>query len=66
MYSQIFLVTSVRGTASEPMTAANSALGVRGFMNAAFGLRAVAGLEVVAIMRRSYSGCWKNCPAAGA
>ncbi|CPM04525.1 Uncharacterised protein [Bordetella pertussis] len=38
------------------MTAASSALGVRGFMNAAFGLRAVAVLEGVAIMRRSFSG----------
>src|SRR5690606_29505763 len=41
MYSQIFLVTSVRGRGSEPITAARVALGVRGFMNAALGLRAV-------------------------
>src|SRR5690606_38339002 len=41
MYSQIFLVTSVRGSGSEPITAARVALGVRGFMKAALGLRAV-------------------------
>jgi hypothetical protein len=33
------LVTSVRGIALEPMTAASVALGFIGFMNAAFGLR---------------------------
>jgi hypothetical protein len=33
------LVTSVRGWALEPMTAASVALGFIGFMNAAFGLR---------------------------
>src|SRR5690606_37481394 len=40
MYSQIFLTTSVRGTALSPMTAASSGLGVLAAMNAAFGLRA--------------------------
>jgi hypothetical protein len=33
------LVTSVRGIALEPITAASVALGFIGFMNAAFGLR---------------------------
>jgi hypothetical protein len=33
------LVTSVRGMPLEPITAASVALGVIGFMNAAFGLR---------------------------
>ncbi len=43
MYSQIFLVTSVRGAGAAPITAARTADGVTGFMNAALGLRAVAG-----------------------
>jgi hypothetical protein len=38
------LVTSVRGIAVAPTTAANIADGVIGFMNAAFGLRFTAGL----------------------
>jgi hypothetical protein len=33
------LVTSVRGIELEPTTAASTALGLIGFMNAAFGLR---------------------------
>src|SRR5690606_40245041 len=41
MYSQIFLVTSVRGSGSAPMMAARVGLGVSGFMKAALGLRAV-------------------------
>jgi hypothetical protein len=40
MYAQILLVTSVRGIGVEPMIAASGPDGVRGFMNAAFGLRA--------------------------
>src|SRR5690606_31436287 len=52
MYSQIFLVTSVRGSGSDPMTAASSALGVSGFMKAAFGLR--AGLLAVDIRLSPY------------
>lgn len=44
MYSQIFLVTSVRGIGAAPMTAAKVGDKVIGFMNAAFGLRATAGL----------------------
>src|SRR5450830_267729 len=44
MYSHTFLVTSVRGIAAAPMTAANVGEIVIGFMNAAFGLRAAAGL----------------------
>ena len=42
MYSQIFLVTSVRGSGFAPMTAARTADGVIGFMNAALGLRGAA------------------------
>jgi len=41
MYSQIFLVTSVRGLGEAPITAASAEDGVIGFMNAAFGLRFV-------------------------
>ncbi len=33
-------MTSVRGTAFDPMTAASAGLGETGFMNAALGLRA--------------------------
>lgn len=44
MYSQIFLVTSVRGSGLAPTTAARTADGVIAFMKAAFGLRGVAGL----------------------
>src|SRR5215831_1839973 len=40
MYAQSFLVTSVRGIGLLPTTSASDALGVIGFMNAAFGLRA--------------------------
>src|SRR5215467_2563928 len=40
MYAQSFLVTSVRGTALLPITSDSAGLGVIGFMNAAFGLRA--------------------------
>src|SRR5579859_4316133 len=39
MYAQSFLVTSVRGIGLLPTTSASDALGVIGFMNAAFGLR---------------------------
>ncbi len=39
MYSQIFLVISVRGIGAAPITAASVADGVTGFMNAALGLR---------------------------
>jgi hypothetical protein len=39
MYRQSALVTSVRGRGFDPTTCASSALGVIGFMNAAFGLR---------------------------
>src|SRR5437762_12456512 len=42
MYAQSFLVTSVRGIGLVPMTAPSLALGVIGFMNAAFGFRADA------------------------
>src|SRR6185437_5565378 len=42
MYSQTFLVTSVRGIGLSPMTAASEALGVIAFMNAAFGVRFLA------------------------
>jgi hypothetical protein len=42
MYSQIFLVTSVRGSGLAPITAASTADGVIGFMNAALGLRGAA------------------------
>src|ERR1019366_5557966 len=44
MYSQTFLVTSVRGNGLAPMMADSRADGVIGFMNAALGLRGVAGL----------------------
>src|SRR5262245_56735781 len=43
MYSQIFLVTSVRGSGAGPTTAARLADGVLGIMNAALGLRFAAG-----------------------
>jgi hypothetical protein len=42
MYAQIFLVTSVRGSALLPTTSASVLLGVIAFMNAAFGFRFVA------------------------
>src|SRR5687768_13195414 len=41
MYFHIWLVTSVRGIGIEPMIAASGPVGIIGFMNAAFGLRAV-------------------------
>src|SRR5688572_33502362 len=40
MYAHSRFVTSVRGIGLEPTTSASAALGVTGFMNAAFGLRA--------------------------
>jgi hypothetical protein len=43
MYSQIFLTASVRGRPLLPTTAARAALGVRGLINAALGLRFFAG-----------------------
>src|SRR3982751_7094065 len=43
MYSQTFFVTSVRGTGRSPMIAASELLGVIAFMNAAFGVRFLAG-----------------------
>jgi hypothetical protein len=43
MYSQTFLVTSVRGIGVAPITAANAALGVMAFMKAALGARFLAG-----------------------
>jgi hypothetical protein len=43
MYSQTFLVTSVRGTGVAPMMAASWALGVIAFMKAALGVRFLAG-----------------------
>jgi hypothetical protein len=43
MYSQILRVTSVRGSAFSPMTAAKAALGVIAFMKAALGARFFAG-----------------------
>src|SRR6185436_14533958 len=43
MYSQTFFVTSVRGTGRSPMIAASALLGVMAFMNAAFGVRFLAG-----------------------
>src|SRR4029079_5259167 len=43
MYSQTFLVTSVRGSGLSPMIAAREPLGVIAFMNAAFGVRFLAG-----------------------
>src|SRR5687767_7950739 len=39
IYAHSFLVTSVRGMGVEPTTVASCALGVIGFMNAAFGFR---------------------------
>src|SRR5688572_17590799 len=41
MYPQSFLVTSVLGMSLPPITPASVGLGVIGFMNAAFGLRAL-------------------------
>src|SRR5436190_2020561 len=43
MYSQIFLVTSVRGIGIDPITAPRTADGFIGFMNAALGLRGFFG-----------------------
>src|ERR1700693_5215773 len=43
MYPHSLLVTSVRGMGLLPITAANVALGIIGFMKAAFGLRLAAG-----------------------
>src|SRR6187397_1988279 len=40
MYIQSFFVTSVRGIGLVPTTSDSAALGVIGFMNAAFGFRA--------------------------
>ena len=48
MYSQTFLVTSVRGIGVAPMTAAKAALGVMAFMKAALGARFLAGAAVLA------------------
>jgi hypothetical protein len=42
MYSQTFLVTSVRGTGRSPMIAASWPLGVIAFMKAALGVRFLA------------------------
>ena len=42
MYSQTFLVTSVRGTGLSPMIAASEGLGVIAFMKAALGVRFLA------------------------
>src|SRR5690349_10018446 len=39
MYDHSLLMTCVRGCGVEPMTAASCALGVRGRMNAGFGVR---------------------------
>ena len=39
MYAHSFFVTSVRGIAFAPTTIASAALGIIGFMNAAFGFR---------------------------
>jgi hypothetical protein len=39
MYAHSFFVTSVRGSGEEPTTVLSCALGVMGFMNAAFGVR---------------------------
>jgi hypothetical protein len=43
MYSQIFLVTSVRGIGVLPITAAKAGLMFMGFMKAALGARLAAG-----------------------
>ncbi len=43
MYSHTFLVTSVRGIGVEPITAASVGEGVIAFMNAALGVRFLAG-----------------------
>jgi hypothetical protein len=48
MYAHSFFVTSVRGSAFDPTTAASDALGVIGFMKAALGLRFAATFFVVA------------------
>lgn len=45
MYSQSFLVNSVRGRGLEPTIAARASSGWTGFMKAAFGLRFVVDLE---------------------
>src|SRR5450830_611472 len=50
MYSHTFLVTSVRGIAAAPMTAANVGEIVIGFMNAAFGLAAASFLGAAAAL----------------
>jgi hypothetical protein len=42
MYAHSFFVTSVRGIAVDPTTAASCELGVIGFMNAALGTRFAA------------------------
>ena len=42
MYAQILLAISVRGIALSPITAARAAVGVIGFINAAFSLRFAA------------------------
>jgi hypothetical protein len=69
MYCQSFLVTSVRGIAFAPTTAASLSSGRMGFMNAALGLRfdffffaarrtlRFAALRFVAI-RTSINGEW--------
>src|SRR5689334_20827308 len=41
MYAHNFFTTCVRGSGLDPTTSAKAALGVKGFMKAAFGLRFV-------------------------
>src|SRR5690606_22078517 len=48
MYSQTFLVTSVRGSGLAPTMAASAALGVMAFMKAALGVRFLAGAAFLA------------------
>jgi hypothetical protein len=64
IYSQIFLVTSVRGIGAAPITAAKSALMVMGFMKAALGARLTAGAFLaVAIVGMSFSDVLKREPS---
>src|SRR5690606_28946217 len=49
LYSQICLVTSVRGRAPWPITAARVGLGVSGFRKAALGLRVAGFFSVLAM-----------------
>jgi len=54
MYVHNLLTTSVRANGVEPTTAANAALGVKGFMKAALGVRFLAGAFFAAFLAGAF------------